>query len=633
MSSPRNCKWHNMRPFWKARIITALFMALTIVAVMLIRTYITDRVHDVKWIISITSLSIGIVFFIIEAYSLEGKDRSAHRGYTVRYHFSTVITIVYIILSIWPLFVKVLQAVPIYQHIANREVLGSSCGKLIQGSCNYQLDPHVAIAWGIMYSLDFCFFQYRWTYRVLPCIFVSSSFFIMFFMMISATKGENAILGFGIMNPERLAPFTSNTFTKWLGWSLIGTVLATFASKATEDLWHGMGRNSTGDYAKINYRFKYQRRKLLTYSAHPITRIGILQILFIGIVGFVGGLLLLTKAGSIRQFMGQIYFVGTALAVLGFALHQFITDSNLLRSENAYIKDRIEAAKNSWGTDKKHPCRQATWEWMCYCQTLANIYCSRSPIMYENSANHNLEVLLPQKSSRTESVCATRIVSDLVYNFEKQFVLYCSEEAKAEQSEIELQFADSLMRYIESNLDQNNVLTWNDNTFILETLAQMHTVFFKAAKGRFSISGYPEESVKSLLLLDYLKRLLNYKEKDSTGHSVCRMFWLCHGEGTSSVTNKRQEQAEKLRRLFPYEMLELLLNRWKLESIIFNSKDKFGDICEIIICDYNNNWDRTDSVWTSLDGNSRQDVINRIERYKSLLSINAYSGSSNNIFE
>lgn len=634
MGIPTNLKWRNMQPFWKARIKTAVFMALATIAVMLIRTFFTDRFRDVKWLVSIISLFLGIVFFIVEAISLEGEDRGAYRGYVIRYHFSTVITIIYVIISVWPLFVKMLQAVPIYQHIASLHVFGTTCGELIHVLCNYRLDPHVAIAWGVMYSLDFCFFQYRWTYRVLPCIFISSSLFIMFILLISATMGENTILGLGIMNPERLAPFTSNTFTKWLGWSLIGTILATFASKATEDLWHGMGRSSTGDYAKANYRFKLQRRKLLTYSAHLITRIGILQILFICIVGFVGGLLFLTKEGSIRQFMGQLYFVGAAMAILGFALHQFITDSNLLRSENAYIRDRVEAAKNSWAPDKRHPCRQASWEWMCYCQTLANIYCSRSPIIYENSANHNSELLLPQSTNPSaDSVCETRIVSDLIYTFEEQFVLYCGEEAKAEQREIELQFADSLMRYIESISDESSVSDWDGNIFILEALTQMHNVFFNAVKGRFSIVGYPEESVKSLLILDYIKRLLNYKEKDSTGHTVCRLYWLCHGEKPSNETNKRREQAEKLRQLYPYEMLELLLNRWKKENIVFNSKDTFGDICGRIVGDYNNKWGNTDSVWTTLDRNNKQDVTYRIDRYKSLLSINENSGSWCGVFE
>ena len=620
MGKPNSHKWETMQPFWKARIKTGMYLTIVYIIAIIARTHVNDRLHDIKWIISSAGLFFGILFFLIEAVALEGEDRAAHRCYAVRYHFSTIITTIYTLLALWPLSVSVLKTIPLYQYLSRLSFFGCNVGEIINRSCAYQLDSHIALVWAVMYSLDLCFFQYRWTYRVLPCIFTSSSFFIMFMMVISSTTGNNGILGFGIMNPERIAPFTSNTFTKWLGWSLIGTILATFASKATEDLWHGFSRNTTGDFAKVNYRFKLQRRRLLTYQARLITRIGVLQILYTFIVIGVGGLLLLTKEGIIRQFLGQIYFIGIALAILGFSLHQFITDSNLLRAENAYIKDRIEAAENSWTTNKKYPCREATWEWMCYCQTLANIYCSRSPIFYENSANHNTELLIPHsKDHGTNSICQTRIVSDLVYVFEEQFSLYCCEEAKTEQREIELQFADSLMRYIDDVTDESYVSDFDDNTFILEILTQMNNAFYASVKGRLSIVGYPEESVKSLLLLDYIKRFLYYKEKDTAGHTVCRLYWLCKGELLPEEVFKRREEAEKLRQLFPYEMLELLLSRWKKDSIVFNSKSTFGQICQQIICDYNSSWGNNNSVWVTLDDKKTQEISNQIERYKALL--------------
>lgn len=510
-------------------------------------------------------------------------------GYKILYHLSSIITVVFVILALWSLIIT---------------------------KPEYHVDPVVSLVWGIMYSVDFCFFQHRWTYRVLPNLFLSGAILILFMLIISASMGGATILGFGIMNESRIAFFLGDSFTKWLGWGAIGAILSALIGKATGDVWYGMGRISTGESSQLNYRFKHQRRKLLAYKGTHFTKLGSMQLCFACIIPTVGTIVFFSKDGDIRKFLGQLYLISVALTIFGVLLYQFITDENLLRSENDYIKDRRQAAEDSWGNyeAKASPCRKAAWEWTCYCQVVANIFCSRSPVRHENEVYHRLNILEKTGEGDLLGICPMRVVSDILCTFDEQFKLYCSAEAKQEQYRIELQLADMITRFINHSIKRTRIPTWSDNTFILETINQEFDVFFKEAEDIISVVGVPIEDAKKLLVIDFIKWLSNKYIDVGKTCGECSFASWCHDTEASKMGShavllkRRKEQAELFRQLFPYYAVDLLIDRWTAEKLVPGISGNTTSPIDIIISRYEAAWAEDNGLWAKLTEKAKLNI-------------------------
>ena len=504
------------------------------------------------------------------------------RWYKILYRGSTEITGVIILVALWPILAKRIG---------------------LQGTwlSNYRINAPIALSWGLLYSIDFLFYQFRWTYRVLPSALLSFSLLIMYVIILCTPFGQYAILNLGVMDPERIAVFITDTFTKWLGWGLLGTIATTLISKATEEVWYGMSRSATGDYAKINYRFKLQRRKLLTYQGKRITRVGKILLVYMGIISFAGICLFFSKAGNIRRFLGQGYFVGTAMAIMGFLLHQFITDEHLLRSENDYIEDRRQAAVDSWGCNKALPCGGAEWQWTSYCQVLTNIFCSRSPIYYENEVNHKDGLLALALGEQQEKVCPVRLIADLAGMFEEHFSLYCKEEAETEKYKIELQFAESINRYIQNILSAEEMPGWDQSTFVFKVIKQISDVYFSVASDALNIEGVPFDDVRKLLMYDYLRAIISEQGEDFVTQRKCRISWWCN-------SNESEKQAEVLRQIYPYKVLGLLIDRWGKEKLISSGLLGINNEFTVAVNEYEKYWNNENSVWADISDEATESI-------------------------
>lgn len=616
--------------FWNTRTNVNIFLGVIVIIILLLRSISGGRYSGSSlWRFSFWIFLLCVFFFTISGKILTGKHVGGSRwkraAYTFAYHSSTIISLFIVLLMIWPWMLYVLKRISLIEIIYQKVIQWKWLSTLLHNTIliPYTVDPYVAIAWGFLFSVDLCFLQHRWTYRVLPNLFISGAFFIMFCIIVSAQFGAANIFGMEIMTPERMAPFITDSFTKWLGFGTIGAVISTFVGKATEDIWYGMSRSSTGDYAKVNYRFKLQRRKLLTYKENAfarMTRIGFLQIIFLAIVVFTGVLLFFTKKGDIQRFLAQLYFIGTAMAIAGFALHQFITDGHLLRAENDYIFDRREAAENSWDIIEK-PCQEASWEWTCYCQTLANIFCSRSPIFHENISEHNAELLERRVRDNSSSICPVRIIADLVYMFDEQFSLYCCEEAKAERLGIELQIADTISQYFCNSIDDNNIALWSENTYIFSVIIQIISAYMAAAKGILVIIGTSHEDIKLLLFLDYLRYLVRYKAESEEGKNVCHLHWLCQTPNATELVNTRRTRCERMRQLFPYEALNLLIQRWGKENILQSDSSNYWRTYLQLIDNYKEKWNNRDDYWIQLSQETKTELGSQVVKYQNLYQV------------
>lgn len=443
--------------------------------------------------------------------------------------------------------------------------------------CSYYVMTPPAVLCSLVFAVDVLFVLYRWTYRVFPNLFLAVAALLFYVLLCSLAHGENAILKLGIMNRDRMSIFLKDNFTKWLGWGLIGAVGSTILGKASEELWYGFSRSGTGDHAKIDYRFKQQRRKLLSYYAgadgrlKSISKMGWVVIAYGIVIVSEGILIFLLKRGDIRVVIGQAYFVAVACSIIGFILHQFITDGNLMRAENSYLLDRGSQAVESLNSDLT--CEKSGWRWVCYCQVFANTYCSRNPIFYENTVLHeNCSDLDFVFNIDTDAVCRARILSDLVYYHGEQFSLYCKNEANLEKLYMEAQFANLVAAYLDyiGTAYIGDPVPFSADTMSLIVIKKEFDLYFGIEEeGSFridsllSVKNVSFHDVKNLILLDYIQALVNDRAENA-----CKLSWWCrkNRRGTSEQAD-RAKIGELYRRQFPNMVKELMIDRWGKDSI------------------------------------------------------------------
>ncbi len=415
--------------------------------------------------------------------------------------------------------------------------------------------------------LLFCMF-YRSTYRIFPNIFLAVSFFVFFIIMLSVARQDQRLLGLKIMKDELATLFLGDSFTKWFGWSVFGTALATVVAKASEDLWHGLGQSTADDYVKLGYRFKRQRLKLLTYRGRHLTPLSWMLASYI-LAALVTPLFLFpSKEGMALQMLLSLYFVAVASALVGFVLHQFITDDHLLRSEKTYIENRKGQALKQFSAGKNGKCG---WQWSTYCQVLANIYCSRSPILYENKRIHDditAAMCLPAEG------CCARFLAGLVAAFHEINSLYCSKLAESEELALELQFTKA----VEAPMPSSNANLLRPGIIVVKRLYGAFEAFFLDAdaakpveKRWFFVPSMGYRDIKHLLLLDCLKQLAAHQEMTDQ----CPLSWICKSETTGTTQTECRCLEQKVKNL-PQKVLALLC--FKLPYAIEKSlEDRWGD--------------------------------------------------------
>ena len=473
-------------------------------------------------------------------------------------------------------------------------------------SWSFSMSSFSIILWGIVFAVDFCFVLYRWTYRVLPNIFISLAALIFYLIFATFPHGENHILNLTFLDKERAAVFLTDDFTKILGLGLIGTIASTFISKAFEDFWHGFGRNGTGDYAKIDSRFKRQRRKLLSYIGGPsknnvrINRKWFVFIFFIVIILIEAVLILFHKRGDVRRIILIGYAVGVACAIMGAILHVFITDENLMYAEYSYLFDRrIQAIERLKQEIMRTPCERLGWEWSCYCQVFVNLYCSRNPIFFVNNTLHEIGPTIRYFLELSDDrVCPTRVLVEFVHCHAEQFPLYCSNEATLEKDYLEIQFANFVDVYVDiwGAISPGEPVDFTKDTMPLCVIKKMFDMYFTINDNHYNLFSYVYvqgvnfRDAVNLIRLDYLRQMISDRSEIN-----CKLCHWCQKKKQSRTSSAFHDEerailAELLREQFPQKVRELMIARWGEEKLITSNKMSLEDCFTKMKENYQNNW-------------------------------------------
>lgn len=459
------------------------------------------------------------------------------------------------------------------------------------------------ILWGVVFAVDLGFVLYRWTYRVLPNIFFAAAAFIFYTMIATFAFPENQIMNLGVIHEGNTKLLLTGEFTKWLGWGAVGLVISTFIGKAAEDIWIGFSRSGTGDYAKIDFRFKQQRRKLLSYvggkndTLKSFTKIGWISTSFLAIIVINGTLLIFKKSGDVQHILAIYFFGGIIFVIMGFIFHAFISDGNLMRAEKSYLVDRKAISFECMSNDNSHfPCGKIEWEWRCYCQVFINLYCSRSPIFFENDVLHNAApVIVEIKEMCDKKVCPTRVLMDLVTYHNEQFPLYCGTEAKPEKDYIEAIFAGFVSDYIDYFGSQlpGEPVDFTKDTMLLQVIKKMFDKYFYIenrngnCESLIEVENVPFYTVICLLKMDYLRALCI----DRTAN-VCQVYWLCGKKCNGDCSDRyRPAITEEYRNGFPEKIQRLMKDRWGKDNLIPIGDSKTpNEAFAQMRNNYNKNW-------------------------------------------
>lgn len=446
---------------------------------------------------------------------------------------------------------------------------------------DYRLFTWVTLMFGLVFAVDLGFMLYRWTYRVLPNLFLSASVFAFYLVLMTLPQEKTVLLHLGVMDDEMMALFLTDKFTTLLGWGILSTVLTTLISKASEDIWHGFSRSGTGDYAKIDYRFKRQRRKLLSYlggSGNTIASMSKMSWVTIGYLAIFlveAVALLLRKSGNVLLFFSVIFLVGAACAVMGRILHLFITDEALMRAEKSYLIDRKIEAIECLKQDP--PCEKLGWRWSCFCQVFVNMYCSRNPIFYENNLLHEVGPVISyflELDLQSSPICHGRVLADFVNYHKEQFSLYCGTEASPERDFMEAQFANVIAFYLRffGDSEPGEAIDFTEDTMALRVLSKMFDFYFDIAESDtlsvrtlVTIRNVSVSDEINLILLDYIRLLTSDRAESS-----CKMCEWCKKSNDALETYLRPAVAEKWRVSFPSLVEQLMIERWGEENLTTN---------------------------------------------------------------
>lgn len=580
----------NINYYWSIRWWTTLLLSLSAILFGLIWGYTSTFVIDVLSILT------GLVLLCIVIFGWHW-NRTLDKNVIVKkrknnHFYGLLYSLVYYTPSVVSLTI-------LLTYILSWLI---SCDWFLEG---YYVITPVTFLWGIVFAVDLGFILYRWTYRVMPNILLSIAAFIFYILLMTLVHGENLYLRLGILDKEYISIFLTENFTKWLGWSIIGVFISTIVSKASEDIWHGFSRSGTGDYAKIDYRFKQQRRKLLSYvggserSIKSLSKMGWAMILFLSVILIEGGALFFLKRGDVRHVLGMFFFIGAACTAMGFMLHVFITDENLMRAENSYLVDRkiqaIECLKQGLT-----PCEQLGWEWNCYCQVFVNMFCSRNPIFFENDVLHETGPVITYFLELSDDrVCLARVLADLVNCHKEQFPLYCGTEAGPEKEYLEAQFAHIAASYVDffGAESQGEPVDFTKDTMSLRVLKKIFDLYFDVDAG----NGFAYDTlvwVKNisvseeihLIKLDYLRFLAENRTE-----STCKLCGWCQKTKHGAFHDVfRPLAAETYREQFPQIVRELMIERWgekKLATQKYMGEQLSLDHAfEIMEDNYRRNW-------------------------------------------
>lgn len=515
--------------------------------------------------IAVLASLIAILFYATEK---EGSN-TAWTGIVIKYSISLQ-------------FLSLIFLAVIYVKQKRRSLLPSACIALLFGLFlaimpssfeTLKNEPFytLRVAYAIIVLLGaFYVFWFR-TFRVIPSAFLAISVALLYTVSLTFVTGPISYWGFKTEKASVLLQLKDSVLLEWFGWGLLGSAVAAFIGEAAKSAWYNISGSTADENAQIGYRFKQQRRKMLSqgYHCNHLLPIGVTFLLLV-IAVFV--LLSLRKEGETLNSLLRLFLVAISIGFAGVAMCFVITDENLLKAESAYLNYRIHTIQQSINTKGEQTERQKA-NWRNYSQVLANFFASRSALVSVDARIHKWPDFFTymKKTGNICSNCELKYCSDVLQ-------MYCSLQKMFARTESNCPKKNTLPGPAEDTLCEIRFATVIDNTLLQKYSAtpnsagsipirnyRMGDVLHLAmgcyfndedtAWWRQSFSNVPvsQNEMKSLLLLDILKYLVTqYSELQN-----CCLEWMCR-KGTDYVPML----AFLLE--FPYIAMDMLWDRWKV---------------------------------------------------------------------
>lgn len=409
------------------------------------------------------------------------------------------------------------------------------------------------------------------TFRSIPSLFLSISITLLYIISLTFVTGSENYWGFKIEKATVLLQIKDSALFEWFGWSLLGSAVAAFVGEAAKSVWYNISGSTADENAKIGYRFKQQRRRLLSQGCccDYLLVLGIMYSIFVTVI-FI--LLCSIKVGEALDSLLRLFWAALSFGFAGFAMNFVITDEGLLKAESKYLKYRIYKVKRQ--TDKEG-CR-AKWQkanWLNYSQVLANSYASGSSLASVDAQVHEWPDFLTSKDVDKKEPCrgcAAKNCSDVIRMYCTLQKMYSKTEVNppahskpagpVEDKLCEVRFASEIYRALISSYKSCNTEKAPHGFLIIDILNLSMKCYFhddEAAWWRQSFSNVQIscDDLKSLLLLDVLKYLIGQYSEEP----YCCLKWLC--------IPKNEDKMLSLAFLleFPYIAMSCLTGRWKAE--------------------------------------------------------------------
>lgn len=406
------------------------------------------------------------------------------------------------------------------------------------------------------------------TFRSIPSLFLSISITLLYIISLTFVTGSENYWGFKIEKATVLLQIKDSALFEWFGWSLLGSAVAAFVGEAAKSVWYNISGSTADENAKIGYRFKQQRRRLLSQGCccDYLLVLGIMYSIFVTVI-FI--LLCSIKVGEALDSLLRLFWAALSFGFAGFAMNFVITDEGLLKAESKYLKYRIYKVKRQ--TDKEG-CR-AKWQkanWLNYSQVLANSYASGSSLASVDAQVHKWPNFSTGKVASENDPCrgcAGKNCFDVIYmhcTLQKKYSITEADSSghnrptgPVDDKLCEIRFASRIFQALISNESPNKKKT-PENFSITDVLSLSMNCYFhdeEAAWWRQSFSNVPisYDDLKSLLLLDVLKYLIGQYSEEP----YCCLKWLC--------IPKNEDKMLSLAFLleFPYIAMSCLMGRWK----------------------------------------------------------------------
>lgn len=388
------------------------------------------------------------------------------------------------------------------------------------------------------------------TFRSVPTMFLTLSMCIYYVVFLSFTTSPKELWGLRTGSSAVYSFLAEGSFSNLLGWSVMGSAVATFIAEAGKSVWYTFGGSTVDGSSRVSYRFKLHRLRLISHRHHQnmlwwILTACVLLCVLASYILFLG-----KKEGVALDAISNLVFISGGISLLGISLHYFISDTGLIQAERKYISYNAATQWPRLCSSNSNKCKKSSPSWSDYCQVCANLYCSYSGISSEDYGKHDqFEVLKKISKDPSSECCPVRILADIVHSRDRQlFLFFCGISQTEEET-----LSSDLMFSHQVDSFWNDIANKSDNNLVIFTIKTAMLCLFSANTEQlwqktFSAEQTTYKELEKLVLLEIV-RFLSQQQGD---YRECCLEWLC----------KARMGPEALLLAGPYIVKSIIKKRW-----------------------------------------------------------------------